>query len=381
MSPIHNGTQKKFQGLEITSAGFSNHWKLRIIFWRVLRIGMKWFAWFLIAACADAAIARTDDEPRPGVVEFSNGETLEGNLSLTPGAELKIIDGTKLSTLKFDRVREIRFAPEEEKMEQKWRFPVAGDNRKEKWGLPYPTRYIRATIVLADGATLPGHLYTTVLYVEGKEKNEKVILLAKQRGEEGETMQALVYPTRIAFKDEAVAVGKNVRLQLGMKGEVTALTRSALVRLEARGDQLPSPLGADVFLAVKDGDKITVGWPAECDAKWLSLVQDALPNVRDFFDARKLLGVWHDPVSGDVYSAMMLERKGKTTLHAEESLPWRCEVWRWKHEPDENRLLLAGRGYFFRGILARNAAAPIAVANAKLWNLKRGGDVWAVQEP
>jgi hypothetical protein len=206
------------------------------------------------------------------------------------------------------------------------------------------------------------------------EKTEKVILLAKQRGKKGETMQSLVYPTRIVFRDETVQVEKSVRLQLGMKGVVVALTRGALVRLEAKGDVLPSPLGAEIFVAVKDGEKITVGWPAENDAKFLKLVQEALPNVRDFFDDQKLLGVWRDPVSGDVYSAMMLERKGQTTLNAEKSQPWRCEVWRWKYEPDDNRLMIAGRGYFFRGIIARGAKAPVVVVSPELWKPKRAED-------
>jgi hypothetical protein len=59
-----------------------------------------------------------------------------------------------------------------------------------------------------------------------------------------------------------------------------------------------------------------------------------------------------------VYSAMMLVRRGPTTLDAEKSQPWRCEVWHWKYDEDEKKLLLAGRGYFFRGIIGRGEQPP-----------------------
>jgi len=329
---------------------------------------MRWLGFILLvsAACAQ--------EPRPGIVQFSNGETLEGQVSLTPGAELKMVDGTTLTSLAFDKVQEIRCAPEEETLEQKWRFPVAGQTRKEKWGQPYPIRHLRATVTLAGGKTVAGHLYTTVLYVEGGEKNEKVILAAKQRGQEGETLASLVYPASVRFTSAAVPLPKPVRLEVGLPGEVVALTRGALVRLEGQGD----PTGVALFVAVRDAKGITVGWPVERDALLLA-VQTALKDVRDFFDNLKLIGVWRDPASGDVFSLMMCERLGATTLDEAKSQPWRCEVWRWKFEEEEKRFLLAGRGYFFRGILARGERAPAITMSAKLWNLKRVGDAWTVE--
>jgi len=309
-------------------------------------------------------------EPRPGIVQFSNGDTVAGQISLTPGAELKVIAGMTLSTLTLDKVQEIRLAPEEETLEQKWRFPVAGQTRKEKWGAPYPVRHLRATVVLGDGKTLAGHLYTTVLYVEGPEQNQKVILEAKQRGKEGETFAALVYPASVKFTDATIATESTIRLQTEMHGALVALTRGALVRLEATGDRLPSPLGAELFVAVQNEAGITVGWPADHYGAITTAVRAALPAVRDFFDVLGLHGVWREPVTGDVYSLMLLERRGATTLNAERSQPWRCEVWRWKYEDTDKRLMVAGRNYFFRGIVARGEHAPALTASPKLWDLK-----------
>jgi len=327
-------------------------------------------------------------EPRPGLVQFSNGETVAGQISLTPGADLKVVNGTTLSTLTLDKVQEIRLAAEEETLEQKWRFPVAGQTRKEKWGAPYPVRHLRATVVLGNGQTVAGHLYTTVLYVEGPEKNQKIILEAKQRGQEGTTFQSLVYPASVRFTDAAVAPESRIRLQTGLTGTIVALTRGALVRLEANGDQLPSPLGAELFVAVQTATNIMVGWPrsergepAENAEAITKAVRAALPDVRDFFDVLGLHGVWRDPVTGDVYSLMLLERRGATTLNAERSQPWRCEVWRWKFVDEEKKLLVAGRNYFFRGIVARGEPAPAVTASLQLWNLHKSGNLWTVGQP
>lgn len=291
------------------------------------------------------------------------------------------MDGSTLSTFTFDKVREMRFAPEEEKLEQKWKFPVPGQTRKERWGQPYPIRHLRATIELAEGRAVAGHLYTTVLYVEGKEKNAKVLLLAKQRGKEGETLESLVYPVSVRFTDAPAVADAGLKLKLGLPGTVTALTRGALVRLEANGDRLPSPLGAELFIGVQNPAGITVGWPAEKDEALAALVRAALPHVRDFFDTLNLHGVWRDPVSGDVFTLFLLERRGATTLGGERTQPWRCEVWRWKYEEEEKRLMVAGRGYFFRGIVARGEREPTVTTSSKLWSLKRDGDTLTVESP
>jgi hypothetical protein len=143
---------------------------------------------------------RAAPESRPGQIQFSNGETVEGTLSLTPGAELSIEAGGQLRRVSFDRVQAISLTPEHEEMVQKWRFVEAGKTQKQREGDPYPVRQLRATIVLASGEKITGHLYTTVLYVEGQERTQKVVLWAKQRGKEGQALESLIYPTQIVFK-------------------------------------------------------------------------------------------------------------------------------------------------------------------------------------
>jgi len=351
----------------------------------------RWSLVFFFAGCLALHAAS-----RPGKIQFSNGEVTEGNISLTAGAELEIhLGGTQIRTLALDKVREIRLAPEKEEMVQKWRFPDAGQNRKEKWGQPYPTRDLKAAITLASNEKITGHLYTTVLYVEGAEKTQKVILYAKQSGEPGQTLASLIYPTLIQFADAAAEARDTIRLRLpalGLAGklELAALNHNALLTYTGSNTAQPnefrltSPLGQQLFLAAKAGDKIVAGWPKPREergqpapvAKLFSLVQTNLAIAEDFFDDRNLLGVWLDQANSDLYSLVMLARQGKTTLDAAKSQPWRLVILRWKYDDETQRVMLAGRGYFFRGILEKGQAPPKVQLTEALWGIKKSGDVW-----
>jgi hypothetical protein len=242
------------------------------------------------------------EEPRDGRIEFSDGRVVEGKISLTPGGELKIQAGSQMRVLDLARVREIRLAPEKEEMDRNWRFKEAGQTAKEYFGEPYPVRYLQATAVLAAGESFTGHLYSTVFYVEGGEAAQKVLLLAKQRGNEGQSLQSLVYPARISFGGATVADSATATLRLPWPGleprsEIAALTRVALVALTptpagpAGEFKMTSPAGKEFFLAIKTGARIVAGWPAEKDEQALAQVQKAMANSEDFFDERRVLGV------------------------------------------------------------------------------------------
>ncbi len=345
----------------------------------------------VLAVLVSGCVAGAGEAARSGRVEFSDGKALSGNISLTPGSELKLHVGNQVKVLALDQVQELRMAPEKEDMEQAYRFVEAGKAIKETQGQPYPVRYLKTTAVLAGGATLTGHLYTTVLYVEGGENTQKVILLAKQRGKEGETLKSLVYPVKVVFGDTAAKTETTMRLKLSLPGlgavtEVAALTRGALLRLEAKpgtapGEYLmPSALGKGFFLAIKSGPRIIAGWPRTTDAKLVALVRNALPNSEDFFDERRVLGVVRDEATADIYSLILAVRKGQTTLDETRSQPWRLEIYRWKPDEDGQRVMLAGQGYLFRGIGAKNEAVPAVELSDKLWHVQKKDETWVAGE-
>jgi hypothetical protein len=330
-------------------------------------------------------------EPRDGRVEFSDGNSVDGKISLTPGGELKIQAGSQIRVLDLDRVREIRLAPEKEEMERNWRFKEAGQTAKEYSGEPYPVRYLQATVVLAGGESFTGHLYSTVLYVEGGETTQKVLLLAKQRGSEGQSLKSLVFPSRISFGGATMADTATATLRLpwpglGPRSEIAALTHGALVPLTptlagAAGEfKMISPAGKEFFLAIKTGGRIAVGWPSEKDDKTLAQVQKALANSEDFFDERRVLGVVRDKAAGEIYSLILAVRKGQTTLDETRSQPWRLEIYRWKTEEGSERVMLAGQGYLFRGIGAKGEAVPSVELSGKLWHIRHEGETWTAGE-
>jgi hypothetical protein len=161
---------------------------------------------------------------------------------------------------------------------------------------------------------------------------------------------------------------------LAANSEVVAITRGALVRLEAkpRGAtgqyEMPSPLGQRFFLAAKHGPTLLVGWPKTTDDKIAALIRRALTNSEDFFDDRRVLGAFPEPTNSEIYSLILAARKGKTTLDQTRSQPWRLELYRWKQDED-GRVMLAGRNYFFRGIGARDEAPAAVELSEKLWQV------------
>ena len=343
----------------------------------------------LVHACVTI---EAQSAPRPGKVQFSNSEVVEGKISLSPGQQLRLHVEAQIRTLTLDKVREIRMLPEGDEMVRNWRFKDAGQAVKEYSGKPYPLRSLKTTITLADGERITGHLYTTVLYVEGPDKARKVVLYAKQRGQEGETFDKVVYPAVISFSDGASGVEETIRVRIrhpsvGTTTELAALTHDALMTLEGHktgqaGEyHMSSPLGEPVFLALKTGSKIVAGWPKEQDPKLMALVQTNLAIAEDFFDDRRLLGIWLDQKASDIYSLLMLTRKGQTTLDGEKTQPWRLVILRWKYDEDSQRVMLAGRGFFFRGILAKGETPPSVEITDALWGLKKDGEVWVPGRP
>jgi len=326
---------------------------------------------------------------RVGEVQFSDGEMLQGAVSMTAGTTLRIHTGKDLRTVALGAVREIRLEPEKEAMERKWRFVEAGRTEKEFWGEPYPVRHIRATLLLGNGQSMSGHLYTTVLYVENDTGMRKVVLRAKLRGSQGQGFDDLKHAVCVRFEGEPAAAPGDVRLALpeaegNDTAEVAVLTRHSLLRLAARPGErpgefvVPSALGTGMFVAVKRPGGMQVSWPATNDVQLVQRVEEAQRDARDFFDVRNMLGVHRE--GDDIYSLLMLRREGQTTLGAPASQPWRLGIWRWK-EADDGRLMVAGRGYFFRGIIPKGKRPPAATPSPELWRIAETTGAYRKRQP
>ncbi len=319
---------------------------------------------------------------RPGTIAFSDGSVAEGDITLTPGSSLTLHDGKAPHTVPLESVREIRFTPEKEALERAWRFIEAGQTKKEEWGEPYPVRHLSASLQLQDKTGWAGHLHTLPLYVTVTGVTTRIVILAKQRGKPGETLASLVYPLSIRFDDPAGSSNRMARLTLipeAVPADTTlcALTRGSLVRLPGKRKDgtgpflIDAPLGAPLFVAVKNGDLIRAGWTNAAAPEVDAAIRQAVAAARDFFDQRQVLGVWQAPGENDVYALLDLVRTGQTTLDGAKSQPWRLEIWRFKMDPDSHKLMIAARNWFFRGITAPGKPrAPAIVDGTLTWFVK-----------
>lgn len=308
-----------------------------------------------------------------GTVRWSDGSSQTGQLSLTPNRQLKLIDrqASQQYALELEQVAAIEFIEESAGMEQNWRFPVAGQTRKEKSGDPYPVRELGARVRLRSGKTLKGHLYTTVLYLEADREVQKFVLKSKQKGVPGESLDDLVYPSAITFahvgKEKSQAGSWTVPAS-GQSG-VVALAKPSLDRHEGRrtedGFSFPEPIQPDsAFVAARYEDRLVVAWPYPPDEAAASRIHAALPDFKDFLDESEVKAAMVD--NDTIYALLMLRRRGPSTYGAERNQPWRLEIFRWKTSDNDDNIILGGRGYFFRGILASHEEPPKVVLKSSL---------------
>jgi hypothetical protein len=269
-------------------------------------------------------------------------------------------------------------------MAASWRFPEPGKPFKELVGKPYPVRELSATVVLADGSIINGHLHTTVGYLEGADGTRaKVLIPSKQLGTSEQTLEQLVYPVRVVVAcAEAPAVPRRLLLPVsaGAIAEAAVLAGTSLVRHPValgRGDAaLPPGIQPPAMVAVRGRDGLTAGWPAPGadDAALRARLAPALAALPDFMDDRRLLGVWQPPGDDCLLTLLLLRRTGSTTGDPA-AKPWRLEVWRWRGDPvQEGRFLVAARGCLLRG----TGAPPEVRVDPAWWPLRATADGYGV---
>jgi hypothetical protein len=319
-------------------------------------------------------------EPRPGTVQLSNGESLFGVIALVPGGELKFHDGKTLLTLDFATLRELRLLPEKEELVRHFRMPEPGRAFREEIGQPYPLRTLKAQAVLGGGVELRGHLYVTALIIENADpgSRRKIILPAKQQGAEGTALAELVYPVRIAFAD-ANAPQEPGRLTVRLAGGAAEMGaaardgRAALTVAKAADGSfhVDSPLGTALILAARRGVTVIVSWPgatpggAADDEALTRRMDAALTEAKDYFDDRRLIGVWRPGGGDDVFTLLRLVRRAPGTNGPNQ--PWHVDVWRWRLDPDGARMLLSSRVTLLRGLAGKIEEPPAVARSTALW--------------
>jgi hypothetical protein len=329
-------------------------------------------------------------EPRPGMIQLSDGTSWSGDIALIPGGALLLHDGTNVKTIEVARVRAVRMQAAKEHLERNFRMPEAGKAFREETGEPYPVRELSTQIELIDGSTISGHLGTTAMTIDvaaaatdanananakadDPPQRHKVLLPAKLQGKPGEGFNVLVFPALIRFTDQPAAAGAATRVQLlgGDADELAVLTRDGLAvllaeRTAAGAFTVEPAFGAGMFLALRSGNRIRVGWPSAAEPALHERLAQALTDASDFFDGRQILGVWHREGASEAFTVVRLVRRGAVVDSP--AKPWGVEIWRWHLEDGGSRVMLAGRGKLFRGMAADEQGEPVVTLSTSLWN-------------
>lgn len=316
-------------------------------------------------------------EGRAGSVEWSDGHKVAGTLSLTPGKGLKLFTSRAQVSIQLVEVKEMRFKPEKEELWEGFYFPTPGQTTQVKTGEVYPIRYLQTEITLSDGKVLDGHLFTTMLYVETDDATQKVPLVAKQTGTNGEKLTELIYPTVVRFDADASAAGST---QIDLSHAAFSATNPPVVVTKPDLSLLPpQQVGGKpvwtvperdsslVLFGVEAADGIHVSWPAtEAPPEMEQAVNASLKEMRDFYDTRTLLGCFADVDAGDIYSLVMLKRMGTTYSFDADKKPWSLVILRWKYDPDQKKTTLLNRTPLVTGRVEGNSQPPVVFKEAGL---------------
>ena len=254
---------------------------------------------------------------RPGTVTWSDGKKVTGDLTLTPGKQLKIFTAGAPVELPLEETKQLRFSPESEKMQEGFYFPNAGQATQAKTGEVYPIRYIHTQIMHCPTAACWRDIFSPRCSTcRTTTARRKVILEAKQTGADGEKLADLTYPVAIDFSDTAAGA---CRLDLSRETIPDAqppvvVAKPNLAAVSLQPGHHAANLDAAVARSAKAAGlragqrRLHVGWPElDADPAIVAAVQTGLHTLQDFYDTRTLLGTQAD--GDDVYSLVMMERQ------------------------------------------------------------------------
>ena len=173
------------------------------------------FAGFLLAAFARAA----EDPPpsikpelkkaaheRWGYVITSDDQRLDGLVSTTPEKPIRIFDRKKSAyrDVKFEKIQSIEQAPDEEWLEQEWRWREGGSDEKVFTNRFYRAVKYRTVITLKSGETITGDAVAPI-YVKTPEKRQLLELRKRQKSSAPapkDELEPLMYMRKLVLTDE-----------------------------------------------------------------------------------------------------------------------------------------------------------------------------------
>jgi hypothetical protein len=218
-----------------------------------------------------------------------------------------------------------------------------------------------------------------MLYCENDDGTQKVPLMAKMTGDDGQKIDDLVYPTDIRFDAGAPAAEVSVDLtHAGFTPKTPPIffTKSDMTPLptsQVEGKQvwtLSTNHPEEIVFGVEAADGVHVAWPGgDAGPDVAKAVQDALTNMHDFYDSRTLLG---SVVEDDqVYAIVMLKRvgpmvNGDGTPVTNGMIPWRIVDMHFDYDATAKKVTLLNRATLAVGRAGNNSPVPEVLKQPEL---------------
>lgn len=294
----------------------------------------------------------------------------------------------------LDMVRSIRFEPRPdlpsrqlhaERMERRWDWEDRGSGMEKVYqGEPFPVRELQAVVTFNTGEIMFGSLRRCAFYVfpEGSFTAERFIVRSRERGEEGENLDDLVHVEQINFFDEGrpAHASRKIRFKNPKPDDlesVWAVTRETFSRVDVKpisgsSDtvEVTGTFGEEIFLAAKVDGTYYAGWRDRADEKLYKAAERHLKDIRDYYNERKLLGVYDVEGSRDVLTLVSLRHHAYGEEYRDEKgwlEQFRLAVWRWRYDEDSGVMVLISRGSFLRKRLYESGPTPPARGTPVLW--------------
>ena len=327
-------------------------------------------AWLL--ALAPVLILARPAMARPGTVTWSDGRQMTGDLTLTPGKQLKLFTSGSPVEFPLAEVKEIRFTPEKEQMAEGFYFPNAGQATQAKTGDVYPTRQLRAQFTMSDGRVLEGHLFTTVLYVQGRRFHAK----GHSRGEADRRRRP---EARRSPLPGPHSIRRRLVQFLPTRPEPPQIRETAGRPLAARSrardpragwgtrdldDAHARPGEARVFARRDERRPGRVAGPGGRSRLGRRRSERPCARCRISTTRARLLGTFAE--GEDVYSLVMMSRQATTYSMNAGTTPWSLVVLHWNVDAGTHKATLLNRGSFALGRAGDDTAPPPVAKDAAL---------------
>jgi len=314
---------------------------------------MKSILMIMVGLLSIAGLAA--DEWYPVRVEFSDGKAQDGKVAILGTRPLTFnLGGLNYQRkILLDDILSIDQVVESQTMNRPWAYKENGKSEREYFDGQYPFINFLTVITLTSGEILKGHIVSLPMRFDSGKDRSKLFLPRQIKGEVGQTMKQIVYPTRLVFRHAKMSVPDTlVKLapDWGTVQTVAALDcRRENVCFASAGKDgawhFPALLPGRYDLVVLTSkyvlfglsdagpDSASAGQPLPADA--LSALQKVFPLTDDFFKDRWLL-----EVSGNTAFAKTLVYGRRTSYYdAHKITPggylWHLEIWSWHRAESE----------------------------------------------